>query len=1119
MEHTADYKLFTYSWHLDDEIQDVTIVRCYCLDASNKNVCLTITGFNPYMYLELPEKNIKGDPVHWDSATVAALGQALSKEGRNEQQPVHKLFCKRKKLYGAHLKADNSPKFFPYLQCAFNCKRDLRFFSYKCKRPVEVLGLGKVQLRVHDTDASEVLQITSNRNIPTAGWISCSGVRETPVGRKITKCDYELSVNWKNIDPLGGDLKQPSPLVMGFDIEVYSSNPSAMPDASKPADEIFQISCVFWREGDEMSKIRKFLLTLGDPDIPRSIKDFSIRGEMSTGPTGENRETDDSSSYLIQTYNTEAALLLGFTDLVNKENPNVISGYNIMCFDIPYMIERAKTTYCFEFLEMGFTNRTCKEKQVKWSSSAYRNQEFKYLDTEGRIFIDLLPLIKRDYKMDNYKLKTISNFFLGKTKDPLSVKGIFRCYDLGVKNIRALEREVGECTEKERKVIAKGNKVLGICGKYCVQDSVLVVELMSKLNTWNGLTQMATVCNIPIISTYTQGQQVKVFSQIYKYCIGEKIVVEKDGYKAPDSERYMGALVYDPDPGTYDMVVPLDFSSLYPSVIRAYNICYSTWVTDESIPDELCHVMKWEEHVFCSHDPKFQRLEELSTYIDKTQAKLKRLRERKKTITKDKEALSRLSREIEEIVVKLKPYQEERAEIQKSRPKTATCAKRYYRFLKEPKGVLPTVIQNLIDARNHTRKVEMAAVYDEIDALKSDLSIPPKEKEQKISDLKGKLGVLDKKQLAYKVSGNSMYGALGVREGYLPFMPGAMVTTFMGRQTITKAIEAIKSSYRCQFVYSDTDSTYLSLDCLVKEGYTQAQIWDYATQMADEVSKLFPSPIKLEFEKVLYPFFCILTKKKYIYKSISSRDGEVDKKLGSKGVLLSRRDNALFVRNIYNKIAVMLADRTPAVDIEYWLIQQINVLFSRGVPVTEFVITKAVNDVGDLKPEPTTNDKGKAKLQIGDYSINPLPLDEAERMAYLVQNGFADEREYYISCLPAHIQLAEKIKSRGERVDVGTRLEYVVTNPHMVGFKWKLSDKIEALDYFQRHSDVLQIDYFYYSEALVNPVDQLLDAAFSKQPGWVSGVVARQHKFRLKVREPVIKAIKSLSKPIFTKVD
>ena len=106
---------------------------------------------------------------------------------------------------------------------------------------------------------------------------------------------------------------------------------------------------------------------------------------------------------------------------------------------------------------------------------------------------------------------------------------------------------------------------------------------------------MARTCNVPIFYLYTQGQQIKVFSQVYKYCMYNNIVVEKDGYKAQENEQYTGAYVIEPIPGAYDRVVPFDFSSLYPTTIIAFNIDYSTLVTDETIPDKF--VIGYPSHV------------------------------------------------------------------------------------------------------------------------------------------------------------------------------------------------------------------------------------------------------------------------------------------------------------------------------------------------------------------------------------------------------------------------------------------------------------------------------------------------------------------------------------------
>ena len=624
------------------------------------------------------------------------------------------------------------------------------------RNSVHVVGLGALRFKVHESDADPILQLTCCRQIPTAGWIKYHGKEVTE--DKLTLCDYEYKVKWKHLFPHESDIV-PRPKIMGWDIEVNSTNPSAMPKAEKPGDKVFQISCVLAREGDSPDNYEKYLLTLGQPD-------HEVTGD----------------DILIYMYDTEAALLEGFTEFIREENPNILVGYNILGFDIPYMIARAKMNMCiFNFDKQGFHKYAhAKERIIKWSSSAYKNQEFEFLDSEGRVWVDLLPLVRRDFKFNNYKLTTIAEYFIGQTKDPLSVKGIFKCYRVGTKKDKNGEYSDRAC------------KAMGICGKYCIQDSVLVVKLMDKLKIWVGLTEMATVCNVPVFSLYTQGQQIKVFSQLYKYCMYENIVVEKDAYQVTEQERYVGAKVFPPVPGKYEKVVPFDFASLYPTTIIAYNIDYHTWVpNDSNISDKLCHVMEWEDHIGCAHDPKVIRKLELSQYISKEQEEIKKLRlKRDKTLDKlcKKEIVNKINKATEA----LKPYTNERSELTKTISKNPMCAKRRYRFLKEPRGVLPTIIQNLLDARKHTRKVDMKKCYKEIDRIKDEGN---DNMEELIQIQKSLIDVLDKRQLAFKVSANSMYGAMGVRRGYLPFMPGAMCTTYMGRVNIELVAKTIPEKF------------------------------------------------------------------------------------------------------------------------------------------------------------------------------------------------------------------------------------------------------------------------------------------------------------------------------------
>jgi len=1437
------YRFFPYSWHVDEDEEEITSIRVYGLDENNGNVCIRVDNFTPFVYIELPDR------IKWDTGKAQLVGNKLDELLRN-QKPLKKVLMMKKRLYGAHLTVDKNRKLFPYLFCSFSNRRDIKSLEYKLRRTLHVVGIGAIKLKIHESDADEILQLTCCRQIPTAGWIEFYGKRQHDED-KLTLCDHEFKVKWKHLSQYDSD-KVVKPKILSFDIEVNSTNPSRMPRAEVPGDKIFQISCVMGRYGDTPDDYEKYLLTLGQPD--------------------QDLVGDD---VLIYMYETEAALLEGFTEFIREENPNLIVGYNILGFDIPYMIDRAKHNMCiFNFDQQGFHKYAhAREKTIKWSSSAYKNQEFQFLDAEGRVYVDLLPLVKRDFKFNNYKLKTVSEHFIGQTKDPLSAKGIFKCYRIGMKKNR--KGEYG----------AMARRAMSVVGKYCVQDSALVLLLVDKLQTWVGLTEMSKTCNVPIFTLYTQGQQIKVYSQLYKYCMYENIVVEKDGYQVSDGERYVGAHVFPPIPGRYKRVVPFDFASLYPTTIIAYNIDYHTWVPDDSdIPDSECHVLEWEDHSGCLHDPKIIRKMELTKYIDKEREKIKKMREkRNKTIDKlrKKEIMADIQVEVEA----LKPYVKERSDLNKSKPKFPMCSKRYYRFLKKPRGVLPTVIQNLLDARNHTRKVDMVNVKKKISELEHDMEDNNTDHKKEIEDLKSLISVLDKRQLAYKVSANSMYGAMGVRRGYLPFMPGAMCTTYMGRVNIKLTAKTIVNKFQGQLVYGDSDcltgetpvllkwtdprdpsrtklsyktmetisagnwtrinpnkeisdplpgyqiwsdqgftnivnvvrcgvikplsrvvvhtgevtcsnehsllredltsaspldiklkdslcitelplpddtpsepiypnnitkevienyeipqvylydgfsaelafvwgmffadgscGTYIrkekydintwslnkrdknllelcmdilkrhehrinfkildtvkssrsyrlvaiqhsgnqkhkgDLKCFVKkyrnifyndtdhkkvpdlilnlpfefrraffmgyytgdgskkdpalsitnkgaigsagiffllrslgykvsintrkdkpdvykltgssplqkfrykpnavkkiipvqedhdyiydiqtenhhfaagvgqlvvhnsnyinfphmEGKSDEELWEYSEYVADEVTKLFPPPMKLEFEGEIYTFFFILTKKRYMYRKVVQKEGKMvySNSIGKKGVLLARRDNSKFVRDVYEGVINRIADDLPRDKLLYWVLDQINLMFSSCKPYTDFVVTKSIGSCGSLQAEPFVNEKGVKKAKVGDYTTQILSSNKTEREEQLNKKGATNAQEFYLLCLPAQVQLAERMKNRGQRVDAGSRLEYVVTDPDR--HTAKQYEKVESAEYYVKHANVVKMDYYYYLKALTNPLDQVLSVAFPENHEFVLD----QYKYRWKVRHKCLKELKDLYSPI-----
>lgn len=573
--------IFTYWWGFEDTPEEGLVISIYGLDENNDSILLRVVGFKPYIYVELGLEK-------WTQSIL----KSISEKWRERYKNINTIkFVKKKRLYYNHktlvTNGSNSKEWqdelFPFLHVSFDRKIAIYGFEKDVKYNNFVDCIQKkIQIKIHENNASPILQYVCQQDLPTANWIQFKGKR-VPKNSQISSCDYEYicsSINLKRVTNMN---IVPNACIMAFDIEANSTNPDKMPNAKLSGDKIFQISCSVGRVGDKEPR-HNILITLGN--VNHDLIDPKIE---------------------VYECNHEGDVLLCFTQIIQKYNPHVITGYNIFSFDLPYMIERSKLCNVFhDFTIQGYTDACAIEKEIKWSSTAYKNQSFKYLDTQGRLYVDMLPIIQRDYKLDNYKLKTVSDLFVGETKDPLTAKDIFKCYRLGTKI----------CKTFNEQQVAKN--AISIVGKYCIQDSVLVFKLFNNLQTWVGLVEMATTCNVPIFTLYTQGQQIKVFSQIYKECLEKNYVVEKDGYVAKDDERLTGAMVLEPIPGIYDKITPFDFTSLYPTTIIAYNLCFSTLVrNDDPIDDKYCHVININEHKNCIAEGSMVSLYNTSVPIEK----------------------------------------------------------------------------------------------------------------------------------------------------------------------------------------------------------------------------------------------------------------------------------------------------------------------------------------------------------------------------------------------------------------------------------------------------------------------------------------------------------------------
>ena len=217
----------------------------------------------------------------------------------------------------------------------------------------------------------------------------------------------------------------------------------------------------------------------------------------------------------------------------------------------------------------------------------------------------------------------------------------------------------------------------------------------------------------------------------------------------------------------------------------------------------------------------------------------------------------------------------------------------------------------------------------------------------------------------------------------------------------------------------------------------------------------------------------------------------------------------------------MIFDKVPRDDILYYILEELNRICSNYVPHKEYVITKSVGDINNMNiSESYKDEKGKLKVKIGNYIVPQLPKNAKEKEKELLKKEAIDEIDYYKKCLPAVVQLAERMRNRGQRVDVGSRLEYVIVD---VGTNKKQYEKIENIDYFLHHNDILRIDFLDYIKLMINPIDDLLNVGFKKniQDGYKfkQDFILDQYKFRSISRKKMLNELKSLFLPklVFSK--
>ena len=411
-----------------------------------------------------------------------------------------------------------------FLKVEFKTHRALRSFAYcveNNKHP-ELSGC-----KMYESNIDPVLRFMHVSGCSSTGWID-PGLCEPDLE---TSCDVNLwAPNWKLITPLARDDLAPL-RIMSFDIECYSST-GAFPDPRNPHDVIFQIGMTTKAFGQEGWIDRKCLCL-----------------KETAGPD-------------VECFKTEKALLEAFQQYLVKIDPDIITGWNIFGFDLEFLHFRAVLTGASTIWGRVKDSPIEKVTIKNLSSSALGNNELKMTPMKGRYVFDLFQDVKREHKLESYSLNNVSKHFLKDQKNDMPVKEIFSRYKEG---------------NPDR---------LGEVAEYCIKDTELPHALMTKLCQIQNQVEMAKACWVPLAFLSERGQQIKVFSQMAYKARQLNFIIPTfragpAGTGGPDDEGYQGATVLEAQTGAYyGPITALDFASLYPSIMCAHNLCFSTLVMD-----------------------------------------------------------------------------------------------------------------------------------------------------------------------------------------------------------------------------------------------------------------------------------------------------------------------------------------------------------------------------------------------------------------------------------------------------------------------------------------------------------------------------------------------------------
>lgn len=610
----------------------IAIVHAFGVTEQGNSVCASVTGFYPFFFIELPGRT---DMVAF-RYIVNSIGNSISSYHRANIELEKCEIVLRKSFYG----------FQNGRQGTFGCIKFRTFATCKA-----VFGhLSKQgKYKTFEGKIDQLFKFIHNREIES--WVEIPANKYVHSKNATTQISVEVYRDF--FRPCDESEKIAPIRQCTVDIETFSSRSTEREleqcDPTLQRDVCFQIASAFKTFGSGVGEFdMKHIIVVGPCDTWDDEKDGQAQGR-----TVVERYSSEAEALLAW-----ARLIAEMDpDIIYTWNGDYFD------FDyMVKRAKLLKIDLSFLTMISRLRHKPAEMEETSFTSKAFGTSDFRRLHMFGRINADLLPYMRKETKHRLYKLGYIADQYGIGDKNPVTVHMIFASFreqdsakiaevaryciqdtllpQLLVDKLKILPNlvELSRATYAPiRYLLHRGQQIRIICllSKHTRQALMLIPDIKVRDEIDEDLSlaredegdavsfdeeedesedvgpqcpivqdkgARADLDKLEVVETDDQLDTLERAQLAHKRKSASSSQPPPHPLKKPKSKvkGYQGATVLPPDVGAYyQPITTLDFASLYPSIMRAENLCYSTFVLDEGL---LESIPKNKDHIFTVND-------------------------------------------------------------------------------------------------------------------------------------------------------------------------------------------------------------------------------------------------------------------------------------------------------------------------------------------------------------------------------------------------------------------------------------------------------------------------------------------------------------------------------------